>query len=79
MLRSVLRNMSDYKSCEIKCPFYLEKQNDNHRIKCEGPEKNTSIQVTFVGEKGWYLKYFCSEKYEHCKIYKMLLEKYNSK
>lgn len=71
--------MADYGSTDIKCPFYLSKQGDRHRIKCEGPEKRTTTQVTCVGEKIWYIRKFCGGDYWACRVYKMLDEKYPMK
>jgi O-antigen/teichoic acid export membrane protein len=46
--------MSEFKSKFVKCPFYLDRQGDTHRIKCEGVKKGTSTQLTFVGKKENY-------------------------
>jgi hypothetical protein len=68
--------MSEFKSKFVKCPFYLDRQGDTHRIKCEGVKKGTSTQLTFVGKKENYLNKYCCEDYFNCKIYKMLCTKY---
>ena len=68
--------MSYYGDEKVKCPFYLSKQNDRHIIKCEGPEKKTTTQIACAGEKGWYIRKFCSGDYRFCRVYKMLNEKY---
>ena len=68
--------MSEYIASNIKCPFWREKQNDKYRIKCEGITRNTTIQLTFRGDKNWYIKDFCCKNYEKCKIYQMLNKKY---
>ena len=70
--------MSDYGAQNIKCPFYCSRQNDNHRIKCEGVIKGTTIQLTFLGDKKRYLKEYCGSDYKKCRIRKMLMEKYNN-
>ncbi len=70
--------MSEYGTQDVKCPFYLTHQEDQRRIKCEGPIKFTSTQLTFwKNQKEQYLKRFCCQNYSKCRIYKMLTEKYN--
>lgn len=68
--------MADYESIRVRCPFWLEKQSDKYRIKCEGTVKGTTTQLTFRGDKGWYIKDFCCKNYEQCRIYQMLNSKY---
>lgn len=69
--------VSDYSLQSVKCPFYRERQGDRYRIKCEGPVKNTTTQVTFQGDKRWYMKDFCCGNFERCRVYNMLCKKYN--
>ena len=71
--------MEDYLLRNVKCPFYLERQGDRFRIKCEGPVKNTSVQLTFRGNKRRYFREFCCRDYKRCRIYQMLQDKYESK
>ena len=71
--------MEDYLLRDVKCPFYLERQGDRFRIKCEGPVKNTSVQLTFRGNKRRYFRSFCCGDYKRCRIYQMLQDKYESK
>lgn len=71
--------MEDYLLRDVKCPFYLERQGDQFRIKCEGPVKNTSVQLTFRGNKRRYFRAFCCRDYKRCRIYQMLQAKYESK
>ena len=71
--------MEDYLLRDVKCPFYLERQGDRFRIKCEGPVKNTSVQLTFRGNKRRYFRSFCCGDYKRCRIYQMLQAKYESK
>ncbi len=68
--------MAEYDAKFVKCPFYLERQNDKNRIKCEGVIEGTTLQLTFVGEKKWYIKGFCCKNFEKCRIYRMLYAKY---
>lgn len=71
--------MEDYLLRDVKCPFYLERQGDRFRIKCEGPVKNTSVQLTFRGNKRRYFRSFCCRDYKRCQIYQMVQAKYESK
>jgi hypothetical protein len=68
--------MADYIDKFVKCPFYLNKNGDKNRIKCEGIIEGTVIGLTFEGSKKWYIRSFCCEHYDSCRIYRMLLEKY---
>lgn len=70
--------MADYGTENVKCPFYCSKQNDNYRIKCEGVVKGTTTQLTFVGSKNKYLREYCCVDYKQCRIYKMLITKYDN-
>lgn len=71
--------MAGYEAKFVKCPFYQEKQNDKNRIKCEGVIEGTTVQLTFISEKKWYIKGFCCKNFEKCRIYRMLNEKYQKK
>lgn len=68
--------MGDYISADVKCPFYLSRQEDPFRIKCEGPVKNVTTQLTFRGDKLWYMRRFCCQNHESCRVYQMLDAKY---
>lgn len=68
--------MADFNNQFALCPFFLEKQEDKYRIKCEGVCPNTTIQLTFKGSKNKYLQDFCCGYYRECRIYKMLMGKY---
>jgi hypothetical protein len=69
--------MSDYGVELALCPFLLDRQNDKFRIKCEGPEKGTTTQITFRGDKRWYMKDYCCSNYQRCRVYQMLCSKYS--
>lgn len=66
----------DWEDKLVKCPFYLERQKDKFRIKCEGVVNNSTTQITFRGGKKSYLKEFCCDNYQNCRVYKMLCGKY---
>ncbi len=63
----------------VKCPFYRERQREKKRIKCEGVVPGTTTQLTFRGDKRWYMKDYCCKNYEKCRIYQMLDRKYDKK
>lgn len=68
--------MEDYILRDVRCPFYLPRQGDRFRIKCEGPVKNTTTQITFRGDKKRYFRSFCCQDYQRCRVYLMLQTKY---
>ena len=69
--------MADHVSKFVRCPFYLEKQGDKNRIKCEGVLEGTTTQIVFKYDKRYYLKSFCCKYYKKCRIYSMLNKKYD--
>ena len=69
--------MAEFIAKFVKCPFYLDKQNDTNRIKCEGVCNNTSTHLVFRGDKRWYMKDFCCKNYEACRVFRMLEAKYD--
>lgn len=66
----------DWDDAEVKCPFYASRQQDEKRIKCEGPVSGTTTQIVFKGSKKAYLKCFCQDQYTKCRVYGMLIAKY---
>lgn len=69
--------MGDYgEDVLVKCPFYLERQRDALKIKCEGPVKGTTVQMSFSGSKKWFLKKYCCRDFELCPVNQMLNKKY---
>jgi hypothetical protein len=71
--------MANFQDKFVKCPFYLNKQSNQNVIRCEGVIEGTSLSLSFQGSKKWYVKSLCCKNYEHCRIYRMLLQKYNKK
>ena len=71
--------MADLEAKTIKCPFYLERQKDKYRIKCEGPVKRCTTQLTFTGNKKWYIEKYCCNEFKLCRVYQMLCAKYDKK
>jgi hypothetical protein len=65
-----------FESKNALCPFYCCE--DPQRIMCEGVEDKTGLHVTFptpLGKKDYTAKY-CANRFESCRIYKMLEGKY---
>lgn len=68
--------MADFKNSYAQCPFYREAQGDRFRIKCEGVNDNTTIDLVFKGSKANYFESHCASEYSKCLIFKMLMGKY---
>jgi len=75
--------MNFYGDADVVCPFYIK--SDNASIFCEGVEDNMATKNIFRASSGALLredkdKYmikFCNCDYEKCRIYQMLLKKYD--
>ncbi len=66
-----------YRDYLAKCPFFTT--TDNNRLRCsEGPVMDSRVQITFKNGKilSDYRHSYCCERYEQCKVYKILCEKY---
>ena len=65
-----------FKQIEVQCPFY--KYDVPKRITCEGLIDKSNISLGFLIWKDYaiHIKTFCSEHYQKCEIYRMLMEKY---
>lgn len=62
---------------EAQCPFY-RRDDDHHRIVCEGITQDSSLVVKFRRQKDFALqaREFCAKSYRCCELYRMLMEKY---
>jgi hypothetical protein len=60
----------------VKCPYF--RSNKNRDILCEGITDVCITILRFESERKRDLQrdVFCSERYENCKVYRMLEEKY---
>lgn len=61
-----------------KCPFY--KKEEPVIVRCEGLTKDSRLVLQFNSKKNRLLyqsKYCKTEGYKKCRIYKMLMEKYD--
>ena len=70
--------MAEYKSVDVKCPFY--KKSDNNQIICEGMTDDSTIHMCFscTKSKNNHSKVFCENHYDKCEIYRAVMEsKYN--
>ena len=70
--------MGCWLDAEAVCPFF--RKNDPNRIRCEGLEKHSTINLVFEDTKKQkeYLREHCCdiEGYKRCHICEMLLKKY---
>ena len=73
--------MSHYCSKYVVCPFY--RRNEVNRICCEGVEDNNSLNLVFGAHKDMveYERLFCDDMIFHkdCRIYQMLIQKWEEK
>ncbi len=68
--------MNSYESKYAKCPFYHYEQQG--KICCEGVNDQSSLHLAFgdAKDKKCYQKTFCFTGYQKCRLYHMLLAKY---
>ena len=74
--------MSFYGDQDVKCPFYSK--SDIASINCEGVENNMATKNIFrlpsgamlKEDKDKYMCKYCNCDYEKCRVYKMLMAKY---
>ena len=59
----------------VRCPFY-KFDDGKRRITCEGIIDDSSLSLTFrkKADQEKQLYVFCCRYYEHCEIYRMLME-----
>lgn len=75
--------MNYYGDADVLCPFYSK--SDNASISCEGVEDNMSTKNIFRlpsgailrEDKERYMQRFCTCNYEDCRVYQMLMKKYD--
>ena len=67
---------TDYRSVHAKCPFYFTE--DNLLISCEGVTGSSKLRLTFnrTAPKERYRLHYCDESFETCRVYQMLMGKY---
>lgn len=70
--------MEDTMQGEAQCPFY--RRDDGHRrITCEGIMDDTVLVLKFRKREDFAIqaREFCCKRFDHCEIYRMLMEKYD--
>lgn len=65
---------TDWKSVNVKCPFYIDE--DAASIKCEGMMPKSTLRQRFrnVRDKDFTKMVHCEKKYAQCPIYLMLMK-----
>lgn len=68
--------MSDYASSDIQCPFHREFDRQRKKIRCEGLEDHSNIELGYQKREAFHrqLTVFCCEKYVNCEIYHAIIE-----
>ena len=66
-----------FRQVDVLCPFYAS-DNGKTSIACEGILPKTTIITRFRRPKKYeaHIETMCSKDYEHCRIFKILMEKY---
>ena len=71
---------TQYKSADIKCPFYLAMEQQQMTMRCEGLEKGSSTCLRFKGKKQFegHMEEYCMrmEGFPQCGLYKALEQKF---
>jgi hypothetical protein len=59
------------------CPYY--KDEEQQKIRCEGPEEGTALHLTFAGKEQMrtYRGKYCEGKWKTCMFARALNEKYD--
>ncbi len=63
--------------CEAQCPFLIAVEKSC--VRCEGVEEGQRLELKFPDKnekQGYMLRYCCSNRWEHCRVARMLTEKY---
>ena len=65
-----------YDVCLAKCPFFITSGKKN--IVCEGITDDCTTDILFISERkrNTYRRTFCDSRYQSCKVYELLLKKY---
>ena len=68
----------NYDDVLVKCPFYSDKQDVRHGIRCESlfKAKDATDLHMFRGDKTKAIKTYCANKYQNCPYYEPLMNKY---
>lgn len=70
--------MSDRRDIYVRCPFY--KRAERQHIICEGVEDGATTHVAFSSplRLNEYMSGYCDCDYSHCRVTRMLEEKWDS-
>ena len=71
--------MANYSDAYALCPFYIADSREQKNITCEGVTDDNYLKLSFGKNpqaREQYKAEFCEAKYKTCRIYKMLLLKY---
>lgn len=68
-----------YDDVNARCPYFCA--SDKQKVACEGVTDGcrTVIEFNSHNKRDRYREMFCNARYEQCKVYKMLEEKYDEK
>lgn len=66
-----------YRQTDVGCPFYSQ-DDGAHKVICEGIIEKSALSLWFKRKRDFqlHLREFCCKKYDHCELYRMLMEKY---
>lgn len=70
--------MTSYDDVEVMCPFF--RMSEKRRIVCEGISDDCVNSMEFVSSRlrDRHKERYCDKKYQNCRLYRMLQEKYES-
>lgn len=68
-----------YKQADVKCPFF-KYDDGKRRITCEGLIRESSLALIYLRKSDYeaQIDTFCCERFVHCGIYRLLMEKYEN-
>ena len=71
---------TSWKSADVGCPFY-KSDDGKQKIICEGLIPNSSVVISYRRKVDWQaqLNTACCRDYNKCRVYKMLMHKYEEK
>lgn len=72
--------MANYRSVDVRCPFYLRDSREGHSLTCEGPLKGSNAMTTRFNNNGILsnqIRRYCCREYERCWLYQIIQRKYD--
>lgn len=69
----------DYKSADVRCPFYRRASRGERKIKCEGVAEGCSTHLAFSSRADFdaHMEKCCCRRYQDCGLFWALKEKYD--